>query len=198
MGVSAGGFNAIPRLLMPLPATFPLPIMIVQHIGQGHDNSFYLAQLNQKCRLKVREAAQLDEARPGNVYFAPAGYHLYIDHQKVFSLSVDDRENFSRPSIDLFFESAAKAYTSGLIGIILTGANSDGTLGMISIKENGGLTIVQDPKTAEAPEMPESVIKADAADYILPLNDIADFLNEKPGTNRTTSPGGGHIPKIRL
>ncbi len=179
IGVSAGGFNTIPKLIRPLPEYFPIPVIIVQHVHEENDNTFYIQQCNRRCKLKVKEAEQLEKALPGYVYIAPAGYHLYIDGSSLFSLSVDDKVNYSRPSIDVLFESAASAHRSGLIGIILTGANIDGTMGMIAIKENGGMTIAQDPDDAEAAEMPRNAINSGVIDHILPSDDIGSLIIEK-------------------
>jgi len=113
----------------------------------------------------------------GTIYFAPANYHLLVEPDKTFSLSTEARVNYSRPSIDVLFESAADTYMDRLVGIILTGANSDGTNGAARIKELGGLIIAQDPETAEADAMPMSVVKHVQVDHILALNRIGDFIN---------------------
>jgi two-component system chemotaxis response regulator CheB len=132
--------------------------------------------LQEVCRLRVKEAVPFEAIEPGWVYLAPANYHLLIEPDKTLSLSVDAKVCFSRPAIDVLFESAADTYQTGLIGIILTGANEDGTAGLKKIKEAGGLTIAQHPATAEAPLMPNSAIQENVVDNILSLPDIASFL----------------------
>jgi two-component system chemotaxis response regulator CheB len=112
----------------------------------------------------------------GCIYFAPANYHLVIENDKTFSLNIDRKINFSRPSIDCLFFSASDVYRDKLLGILLTGANNDGAKGMKYIQINGGLTIVQDPKDAEVSSMPMSAIEIMKPDWILPLNKIAEKL----------------------
>ena len=176
IGVSAGGMDALLKILLVLPADFPLPVIVVQHLG-SHSTDSYLAQfLNEKCRLRVKEA---DEKKPiiaGNIYIAPANYHLIVEKDKTFTLTVDEKVNHSRPSIDVLFESAAEVYGSTLIGIILTGASADGANGLKTIKDNGGLTVVQDPDSAESEVMPLSAIEACDVDYVLPLREIGKLL----------------------
>ncbi len=175
IGTSAGGVQLLPTILEPLPENFPIPLIIIQHMKEG-GGEFMVEYLDGKCRLKVKEAIQLEKVVAGHVYLAPADYHLYIDDIFNFSLSVDAKVRFSRPSIDVFFEAASKVFTTGLIGIILTGANNDGTDGMRQIKKRGGVTIVQNPDFAEVRKMPESVIVEGVADYILRPSEIAPFL----------------------
>ena len=175
IGASAGGFQLMPIILEPLPKAFPVPIIIIQHMKEG-GGAFMVEYLNERCRLPVNEATQFSKALPGHVYLAPSEYHLYIDDFYVFSLSVDAKVRFSRPSIDVFFESASKVYASNIIGVLLTGANNDGAEGMKTIKSRGGLTIVQDPATAEAKQMPASAIAEGAADHILPPDEITPLL----------------------
>lgn len=175
IGASAGGLTALTRLLSPLPGDFPFSIIIVQHLHplQGDYLNEYF---NDKCYLTVKEANEKETIEPKNIYFAPPNYHLLIEEDKTFSLSIDEKVNFSRPSIDVLFESAADVYAPDLIGIVLTGANNDGARGLKKIKENGGLAIAQDPSTAEQPEMPRAAIDMVETDYILPLEGITDLL----------------------
>ena len=111
------------------------------------------------------------------IYFAPPNYHLLVEYNQAIALSTEERVNFSRPSIDVLFETAADAYLDELVGVVLTGANSDGAAGMARIKQFGGLAVVQSPETAEAEAMPRAAIEAADVDYILPLNEIGCFLN---------------------
>jgi two-component system chemotaxis response regulator CheB len=177
IGSSAGGLNALQKILGPLPANFTLPILIVQHRLPTADDLLTFA-LNEFCRLKVKEADEKDYLEPGRVYVAPANYHLLVEQDKTLSLSTDAKVCYSRPSIDVLFESAADAFLSHLIGIILTGANNDGTAGLKKIKENGGLTLAQDPATAEADIMPASAIQENVVDRVLSLAEIAAFLTQ--------------------
>ena len=179
IGVSAGGMAALSTLFPCLPERFAIPVMVVQHVHPRVDRQIF-SHFNNTCALVVKEAEDKEEIQPGYVYFAPPDYHLLVERKKTFALSIDARVNYSRPSIDVLFETAAAAFTSGLIGILLAGASSDGTLGMCLIRENGGLTIAQDPSTAEYPVMPQSAIDVHAVDYILSLQDIGTFLRTLP------------------
>ncbi|MBW2202531.1 MAG: chemotaxis protein CheB [Deltaproteobacteria bacterium] len=178
IGVSAGGMDALLKILPILPADFPLPVVVVQHLDPHSTDSYFAQYFNERCPIEVREANEREPVMVGNVYFAPPNYHLLIENDKTFSLSSDDKINFSRPSIDVLFESAADVYGQALVGLILTGASSDGAIGLKRIKENGGLTIVQDPKTAESNLMPLSAIQASPVDHILSLQDIPNLLQE--------------------
>jgi len=158
-----------------LPKEFNTPIIIVQHISAQSEN-LWIKLLNDKSNLFIKEADEKESIEHGKVYIAPPNYHLLIERNKTFSLTVDERVNYARPSIDVLFESAAEAYKNKLIGVILTGSNNDGTNGMKRIKECGGLTIVQDPTTAESAYMPASAIAVVQMDYILTLENIMKLL----------------------
>jgi two-component system chemotaxis response regulator CheB len=177
IGTSAGGLNALQKILSPLPANFSIPMLIVQHRLPAPDD-FLTFSLNESCPLTVKEAEEKESIKPGFVYIAPANYHLLVERDKTLSLSIDAKVCYARPSIDVLFETAAEAYRSGLIGIILTGANDDGTAGLKKIKEKGGLTIAQDPDTAESGVMPLSAIRENVVDQILSLAEIASFLSQ--------------------
>ncbi len=176
MGVSAGGMKALETIIGNLNADFPLAVIIVQHMSPDSDD-FLARFLNEKSALPVKQADEKEAVRPGHVYIAPPDYHLLVEEDKTFSLTVDEKVNYSRPSIDLLFETAAYAYGPALVGAVLTGANSDGSNGLKEIKDAGGLTIVQDPHTAEAPIMPREAARVAKVDHILPLEKIAPFLN---------------------
>ena len=177
IGVSAGGMNAMKILFSLLPEDFRIPIVIVQHISPRSDNQ-WIKFLNNQSNLNIKEADEKEKIEPGNVYIAPSNYHLLVEKNKTFSLTIDERVNFARPAIDVLFESAAEAYKNKLIGVILTGSNNDGTKGIKRIKDCGGLAIIQDPETAESAYMPASAIAAVQADYILPLDGIINLLIE--------------------
>jgi len=175
IGVSSGGMTALKFIFSVLPAGFNLPIIIVQHINAHSDNE-WIKLLNNKSNLTIKEADEKEKIENGNVYIAPANYHLLIESDKTFSLTIDEYVNFARPSIDVLFESAADAYKDKLIGIVLTGSNNDGTKGVKRIKELGGTAIIQDPETAESSIMPASAIAAIEPDYILSLEKIVQLL----------------------
>lgn len=158
-----------------LPNDFSIPVIIVQHISPRSDNE-WIKILSEKYGLRIKEADEKEKIENGMIYIAPANYHLLIEKNKTFSLTIDQRVNFARPAIDVLFESAAEVYKDKLIGVVLTGSNNDGAKGLKRIKENGGLLIVQDPKTAESAYMPESAIMATAPENILSLEAIAELL----------------------
>lgn len=175
IGASAGGLEALKVMLPTLPASFPLPIAIVQH-RDGRSDGFLAEYLNRMSRVAVSEPEDKEPLCAGHVYLAPGGYHLLIESDRCFSLSVDARVNYSCPSIDVLFESAADVFAKSLIGIVLTGANTDGAQGLKAIKAHGGLAIVQDPKTAQAPTMPRAALEATAVDYIVDIDRIVPLL----------------------
>jgi two-component system chemotaxis response regulator CheB len=175
MGVSSGGMNAMKVISSLLPQDFSIPVIIVQHIGARSDNT-WIKLLNEKSSLPIKEADEKEKIEPGSIYIAPPNYHLMIEKNKTFSLTIDQRVNFARPSIDVLFESAAEAYQNRLIGVVLTGSNNDGTKGIKRIKELGGLAIIQDPETAESSYMPASAISAIDPDYVLSLENITELL----------------------
>jgi two-component system chemotaxis response regulator CheB len=175
IGVSSGGLNVLKILLPELPADFCLPIIIVQHIGP-HSENYWIDILNGLCKLTIKEADEKEIITKGNIYIAPANYHLLVEKDHTLSLSTEEKVNFARPSIDVLFESAAEAYKDKLIGIILTGSNNDGINGIKKIKEYGGLVIIQDPNTAESRYMPTSAITAISPDYILSIEKMLNLL----------------------
>ncbi|HYG49512.1 MAG TPA: chemotaxis protein CheB [Flavobacteriales bacterium] len=175
MGVSAGGMNAMRNIFCALPAGFALPFVVVQHIGARSDGK-WIEILDSQSEIHIKEADEKEKIKPGTAYIAPPNYHLLIEKDRTLSLTVDERVNFSRPSIDVLFESAAIAYSASLIGITLTGSNNDGANGLLKVKENGGLVIVQDPQTAESPAMPEAALAAVKPDYVLSLGEIVALL----------------------
>ncbi len=175
IGVSAGGIAALEKILPTFTKGFPAAIIIVQHMAVGGGN-YMVEHFRASCSLSVKEAGDKDEIKPGTIYFAPANYHLLIEAQKTLALSVDDKVNYSRPSIDVLFESAADAYCRKLIGVILTGANADGAAGLVAVKKRGGVTIVQTPESAEVATMPKAAIAACRVDHILALEKIGPYI----------------------
>jgi two-component system chemotaxis response regulator CheB len=182
IGVSAGGFHALSKLLGSLKAGFDLPIIIVQH-EKREAGDFFSRYLDIHSSLRVKQADEKEKITDGTVYLASPGYHLLIEDDRTFSLSVDELVNYARPSIDVLFESAADVYGSKTIGIILTGANTDGALGLKKIKESGGYAIVQDPVSAEVAFMPQAALKETLVDQVLPLDRIGPFLNAMRESN---------------
>ena len=181
MGASAGGLEVYRDILGSLSEDFPLPIVIAQHLSQ-HEDSYLPEYLDRICNLKVKEALDKDPIMPGMIYVSPPGYHILVDEGEKIALSVEERVNFSRPSIDLLFESASDVYGMDLVGILLTGANRDGAKGLRKIHLNKGLCIVQSPETAVAPEMPEAALKITDVDYIMTVDQIIKFMISKWGS----------------
>ncbi len=175
IGASAGAIQALSRLLPALPVDYPIPVLVVVHIPA--DRSDLLAPLFQaKCRVVVKEAEDKDPIRPGFVYFGPSDYHLLVEADRTVSLSADEPVHYSRPSIDVLFESAADAYGEGLVGVILTGANEDGAAGLRAVAAGGGIALVEDPSTAFAPAMPTAALARCAAAQPMSLDAIAAYL----------------------
>lgn len=175
IGVSAGGKDALEAFFSSLPGNFPLPLIVIQHRLVTADN-YLIELLNERCNLTVKEMDEKESVKPGIIYIAPPAYHLLIEDDKTFSFSYDQPVCYARPSVDVLFESASDVYGPNLIGIVLTGANHDGSAGLKKIKERGGLTIVQNPETAEYDSMPKAAIAVTEIDHILPLDQIGPFL----------------------
>ncbi len=179
IGASSGGLHALKKLLPAIPADFPCPILIVQHISPVSEN-YLTVILDKISQIHVKEADEKEIVIPGTAYVAPPDYHMLVEADKTLSFSVEDKVNYSRPSIDVLFQTAADAYQNHLVGILLTGANADGSGGMAYIKSKGGFTIVQDPTEAESPFMPKAAIQHHKPDLILSLDRIMEQLL-KPG-----------------
>jgi len=177
IGTSAGGLKALKTLITALPSGFCLPIIVVQHLNPQSDG-FMAHYLNQLSHMNVKEADSGEPIRSNHVYIAPANYHLLVEKDETLSLTVSEKVSYARPSIDILFESAAEVYLQCLIGIILTGANDDGSNGIIKIHSLGGLTIAQHPESAEVPIMPQSAINTGKVEMILHLEEIPKMLGE--------------------
>jgi len=175
IGTSAGGVEALSVLLPSLPEGLRAAVLVVLHLPRERP-SLLVDIFTPKCRLPVREAEDKEPIERGVVYFAPPDYHLLVDSGPRVALSADEPVNFSRPSIDVLFESAADFYGARLIGIILTGASHDGALGLEAVRCAGGVTIVQEPESAQAPTMAESALKRGPVDHVLSLEQIAGWL----------------------
>lgn len=175
IGASTGGIDALGILLPALPAYLPVAVMIVVHIPPQRD-SLLPALFQGRCTLPVSEADPREPIQPGHVYFAPPDYHLMVESDRTWALSQDAPVHYSRPSIDVLFETAAWSYGPRLLGILLTGANEDGARGMQAISEAGGTTWAQSPETALASVMPQSAIALGSVDHVLSLPQIANRL----------------------
>lgn len=175
IGASAGAVEALSAILPALPRQYRLPVVIVVHVPA--DKTSFLPEIfAEKCDIAVLEAEEKAAVRGGAVYFAPPGYHLLIETDKTFSLSSDPPVCYSRPSVDVLFESAADAYGARLAAIMLTGANQDGAAGMKAVAEAGGAAIIQLPCQAEAPAMPEAALALCPTARVMPLAEIALYL----------------------
>lgn len=176
VGGSSGGIDALIHILPALPASLRVPVLVVVHLPR--DRPSLLADIfRARCRLPLREAQDQEPLAAGTVYFAPPDYHLLVDQGPRLALSVDALEHFSRPSIDVLFESAADQFGERLLGILLSGANEDGARGMQAIAASGGLAVVQDPASAAVPTMPRAALARTAAHHVLPPPDIATLLS---------------------
>jgi two-component system chemotaxis response regulator CheB len=175
IGASWGGLHAVGTVLAGLDGTFGAPVVVAQH-RDGHDDVGLLPELlARRTQLAVTEGEDKGELAPGRVVLAPAGYHLLVEDRCV-ELSCEDLVQFSRPSIDVLFQSVADEFGPRAIGVVLTGANEDGAYGLSEIARRGGYTIVQDPETAERTEMPRAALDAVAPDAVLALEEIAPQL----------------------
>lgn len=177
IGVSMGGVGALKQILGELPPDFPVPILIVQHLEPNSGNALALL-LDGLCPIHVKEADEQELPQPSTVYLAPPNYHLVVEPGGRLGLTVDPFVNYSRPSIDVLFETAAEAYGPDVVGVILTGAGYDGSRGLQRIREKGGLTIVQDPEDAVASSMPKQALAGVRADYVVPLAKLPQLLIE--------------------
>jgi two-component system chemotaxis response regulator CheB len=175
IGTSAGGLDALMRILPMLPATMPVAIFVVVHIPRER-TSLLTDIFRQKCAMRVEEGIDKADIKPGHIYFAPPDYHMLVDTGPQIALSVDDVVQFSRPSIDVLFESAADIYGKNLLGILLTGGNEDGASGLAYIARCGGITLLQDPADAVASAMPAGALKVMTPTYVLRLDEIAPLL----------------------
>jgi two-component system, chemotaxis family, protein-glutamate methylesterase/glutaminase len=177
IGGSAGSMDVLLQLFSYLPETFCRPIIIVTHL-HPLDEGEMVRFFSQRTTLKIREASDKGQIKAGYIYLPPANYHVLVEQDRTFSLSVDSKVNYSRPSIDVLFESAAATWDGDLVGIILTGANSDGAAGISTIKKYGGFTIAQDPLEAHCPVMPHAAITTGNIDRILSVREIGQFLQK--------------------
>jgi two-component system, chemotaxis family, protein-glutamate methylesterase/glutaminase len=175
IGASAGGVEALSEILPALPASLRPALLIVLHLPRERP-SLLVEIFANRCALPVREADDKEPVEPGTVYFAPPDYHMLVEKSRQIALSTDEPVHYSRPSIDVLFESAADVYAGRLLGIILTGANADGAAGLHAVHQAGGVTVVQQPDSAKVPLMIVSALQRNPADFVLSLPEIAELL----------------------
>lgn len=165
IGTSAGGLEALKLFTARLPPDFPAPVVVVQHQGR-HERNQLPALLAVACPLRIREIEDKELLRPATLYLAPPNYHVLVESDWTLALSNEPEVNFSRPSIDVLFESAAVALGTAVVAILFTGANHDGAAGLRAVESRGGVTMVQSPETAEYPFMPEAALKVIEPDFV--------------------------------
>jgi two-component system, chemotaxis family, protein-glutamate methylesterase/glutaminase len=175
IAASAGGLNALSKVLSGFPENFPAAVTIVQHLDPRH-RSLMADILNRRTRLQVKEAEEGDRLSSGTVYIAPPNRHLLINPDGTLSLTQSELVNFVRPSADLMFDSAAASYKDRAIAVVLTGTGNDGAMGVQAIAKMGGTVIAQDPETSEFSGMPNAAIQTGGVNFILHLSKIASAL----------------------
>jgi two-component system chemotaxis response regulator CheB len=184
IGGSAGALEALSEILPAFPAGFPIPIALVLHVPPNRP-SFLVEVIGARTALRVKETEDKEDLMPGTLYLAPPNYHVLVERRRCFSLSVDEPVHFSRPAIDVLFDSAADAFGPAVAGVLLTGANEDGAHGLMRIEEAGGMVIVQSPETAPVRTMPEAALRLLKCPHLLPLADIGAFLVRLGGDRLT-------------
>jgi two-component system, chemotaxis family, protein-glutamate methylesterase/glutaminase len=177
IGGSAGSFQGVVRILSNLPKKFPLPIIMCLH-RLKHVRHGFVEALSIKSVVQVTEPNDKESIKKGSIYLAPANYHMSVELGHYFALSTEEMVNNSRPAIDITLGTSAYVYKDRLIGILLSGANRDGALGMRSVKERKGITIVQDPSECMIETMPRAALSVTNIDHILKVDQIIDFLCE--------------------
>lgn len=176
IGTSAGGLSALKKLISQLHNDFPLPILVVRHISADATGNVLLDELNKINKIKCQHAESGDNLEPGHLYLAPSDHHLMIGEDRKILVTKGAQENRYRPAIDPLFRSAAIAFGTGVIGMLLTGYLDDGTAGMKAIKRCGGTCIVQDPDEADYPAMPKNALNNVEIDHCLPLSEMGALL----------------------
>jgi two-component system chemotaxis response regulator CheB len=175
IGASAGGIDGLSVILPALPPTLSVAVLVVLHLQRDYPSM--LADIYRPhCAVLVKEAEDKEPVRRGTVYFAPPNYHLLVDVGPRLALSVDEPVHFSRPSVDVLFESAADIYAQRLLGVVLTGANQDGATGLHAIHKAGGLTAVQAPTSTYESHMAKCALERGPVDFVLPLQQLAELL----------------------
>jgi len=176
IGGSAGSLDVLLKVLPALSPDLSFPIVVVIHRKVGSD-SLLPELLAGRTKLMVKEIDEKEPVKPGVIYIAPSDYHTLIEQDHTFSLDYSEKINYSRPAIDATFQTAAEVYKEKLVGLLLSGSNADGVNGLISVKAWGGITVIQDPQSAQVAYMPAQAAIQVKIDYVLPIEDIADFIN---------------------
>jgi len=184
IAASAGGITALGRVFGGLPAGFPVPVVVVQHLDPRH-KTIIAEVLGRRAKMPVVLARDGEQAKGGTIYIAPPNRHLLVEAGGVLVLSSSELVHFLRPSADLLFESVAGAYGPGAIACVMTGTGRDGTMGASAVKSRGGTVIAEDPALAEFKGMPEAVVAAGVVDFILPLDEIAAVISGLVEANRS-------------
>ena len=177
LAASAGGVQALTSLVSQLPAGFPLPIVVVQHVD-AHHRSLLVEILGRRSKLPVEFVEDGATLRPGTVFIAPPGWHVLVNADATMSLNQAERVHFVRPSADLLFASAAESFADRVIGVVLTGTGEDGANGVRAVHEMGGTVVVQDEASSDFFGMPQAAIATGAADFVVALDEIGDVLVE--------------------
>lgn len=177
IGASAGGFSAIKLFLSTLNPKMSVPIIIIQHVLSGSELAVTELYKN-LCNYSIKEVVSREKIVSGHIYLTPPNYHLLLEEDLSFTLSTEDKVSYARPAIDVTFECAAEIFKSSLVGILLTGANEDGSRGLKKIQKWGGYTIVQNPKTAEIATMPQSALNIMNPDKIIEIGELGEIINK--------------------
>jgi two-component system chemotaxis response regulator CheB len=180
IGASAGGIEGLSTLLPALPASTTVSVFVVLHLPREH-RSVLSEIYARRCALAVKEAEDKEPIQAGTIYFAPPDYHLLLDQGPQIALSIDEPVHFSRPSVDVLFESAADLFRERLLGVILTGASHDGAAGLAAVKAAGGVTAVQEPDDSYSSQMAKAALRLGPADFVLPLPELAILFGSLTG-----------------
>lgn len=177
IGGSAGSLEVLLKTLPNLRENLIFSIILVLHRKPGKDNML-TDLLSTKTKLKVKELEEKEEMKPSNIYIVPPNYHLLIENNRTFSLDASEKVNFSRPSIDVTFESFAEVFQQNLVGLLLSGSNQDGTNGLKEVKDKGGRAYIQNPASASVPFMPQYAAEHVKIDGVIDIETMAEFINQ--------------------
>jgi two-component system chemotaxis response regulator CheB len=177
IGGSAGSLQVILSVLAAVGEEFPMPVLVILHRNSGFESSLE-GLFSSRTGMPIREVEEKDALQKGTVYLCPADYHVLLEDDRSFSLDYSERVNFSRPSIDVTFRSAADVYGAGLLAVLLSGGNADGVEGLQYVRALGGVTVVQDPATADVPYMPQQAVSRMLPDFIVAAEDIPGFVRD--------------------
>lgn len=192
IGGSAGSFGVLKVLLPALPGPLAIPVLVVVHLPANQPSA--IAEVfGREAAMRTKEAEDKEPLAPGIVYFAPPGYHLLVERDRSLALAMDDVVHHSRPSVDVLFESAADVFGDRLLALLLSGANADGAAGLRAVHSRGGITIVQDPATAEYATMPQAALDLGTPSYPLPVADIQAVLARLPVRDGDPREAVGHV-----